>query len=134
MWSPEEAFRGSFRFIVHQIPHACRADDEQSPRVTARGDSAADACEQQQQHGEHGKEGNDDEEEEGGEAEDGPQRLLDRCTAAVLLKANRLAALLIQQSKSVWRLPASLRSLLDSLVSGCSVCLPRVYAPSMYLL
>ncbi|KAF5400086.1 hypothetical protein PHET_06625 [Paragonimus heterotremus] len=45
-----------------------------------------------------------------------PHGLLDRCSAAVLLKANRLAALVVQQSPTLWRLPASLRSLLDSLI------------------
>ncbi|TPP65756.1 Condensin complex subunit 3 [Fasciola gigantica] len=48
--------------------------------------------------------------------EDGPHRLLDRCSTSVLLKANRLAALVVQQSRTLWRLPASLRSLLDSLI------------------
>ncbi|CAH8590498.1 unnamed protein product [Dicrocoelium dendriticum] len=50
------------------------------------------------------------------EADDEPHGLLDRCSASVLLKANRLASLIIQQSPTLWRLPASLRSLLDSLV------------------
>lgn len=49
--------------------------------------------------------------------EEGPNGLLDRCSATVLLKANRLASLVVQQSRTLWRLPASLRSLLDSLVS-----------------
>ncbi|KAA0192197.1 Condensin complex subunit 3 [Fasciolopsis buskii] len=48
--------------------------------------------------------------------EEGPNGLLDRCSATVLLKANRLASLVVQQSRTLWRLPASLRSLLDSLI------------------
>ncbi|KAF8560824.1 hypothetical protein P879_08770 [Paragonimus westermani] len=51
-----------------------------------------------------------------GEDREEPHSLLDRCSAAVLLKANRLAALVVQQSPTLWRLPASLRSLLDSLI------------------
>ncbi|CAL8077468.1 unnamed protein product [Calicophoron daubneyi] len=56
----------------------------------------------------------DDAEDEA--AEDAHQGLLDRCSASVLLKANRIASLLVQQSNTLWRLPASLRSLLDSLI------------------
>ncbi|KAG5452699.1 hypothetical protein CSKR_102126 [Clonorchis sinensis] len=59
----------------------------------------------------------DDEDGEEKAAEDGPHNLLERCSAAVLQKANRLAALVVQQAPTLWRLPASLRSLLDSLVS-----------------
>ncbi|OON18857.1 HEAT repeat protein, partial [Opisthorchis viverrini] len=62
----------------------------------------------------------DDEDGEEKAAEDGLHNLLERCSAAVLQKANRLAALVVQQAPTLWRLPASLRSLLDSLVS----CLP----------
>ncbi|TGZ63558.1 hypothetical protein CRM22_006883 [Opisthorchis felineus] len=58
----------------------------------------------------------DDEDGEEKAAEDGPHNLLERCSAAVLQKANRLAALVVQQAPTLWRLPASLRSLLDSLI------------------
>ncbi|CAH8842031.1 unnamed protein product [Trichobilharzia szidati] len=56
----------------------------------------------------------DDEAEEDAEPEDDDP--IKRCSPVVLHKANRLAALLIQQSPTLWTLPASLRSLLDTLV------------------
>ncbi|KER25994.1 hypothetical protein T265_14099 [Opisthorchis viverrini] len=68
----------------------------------------------------------DDEDGEEKAAEDGLHNLLERCSAAVLQKANRLAALVVQQAPTLWRLPASLRSLLDSLygffIFTCLVC------------
>ncbi|CAI2736832.1 unnamed protein product [Schistosoma spindalis] len=48
--------------------------------------------------------------------EDATQTLIKRCSSSVLFKANRMAALIIQQSPTLWSLPASLRSLLDSLI------------------
>ncbi|KAH8869569.1 Condensin complex subunit 3 [Schistosoma japonicum] len=49
-------------------------------------------------------------------AEDAIQHLFQRCSSSVLFKANRMAALVVQQSPTLWSLPASLRSLLDSLI------------------
>ncbi|CAH8622248.1 unnamed protein product [Heterobilharzia americana] len=48
--------------------------------------------------------------------EDIAESLFQRCSSAVLFKANRMACLIVQQSPSLWCLPASLRSLLDSLI------------------
>ncbi|CAH8616661.1 unnamed protein product [Heterobilharzia americana] len=49
-------------------------------------------------------------------AENTAESLLQRCSSAVLFKANRMACLVVQQSPNLWCLPASLRSLLDSLI------------------
>lgn len=57
-----------------------------------------------------------DDDNEADAVEDATQSLIKRCSSSVLFKANRMAALIIQQSPTLWSLPASLRSLLDSLV------------------
>uniref|UniRef100_A0A094ZXB3 Condensin complex subunit 3 n=1 Tax=Schistosoma haematobium TaxID=6185 RepID=A0A094ZXB3_SCHHA len=56
-----------------------------------------------------------DDDNEADAVEDATQSLIKRCSSSVLFKANRMAALIIQQSPTLWSLPASLRSLLDSL-------------------
>uniref|UniRef100_A0A3Q0KI66 Cnd3 domain-containing protein n=1 Tax=Schistosoma mansoni TaxID=6183 RepID=A0A3Q0KI66_SCHMA len=58
----------------------------------------------------------DDDNDEVDAAEDATQGLFKRCSSSVLFKANKMAALIIQQSPTLWSLPASLRSLLDSLI------------------
>ncbi|CAH8666330.1 unnamed protein product [Schistosoma guineensis] len=57
-----------------------------------------------------------DDDNEADAVEDATQSLIKRCSSSVLFKANRMAALIIQQSPTLWSLPASLRSLLDSLI------------------
>ncbi|KAK4475511.1 hypothetical protein MN116_002559 [Schistosoma mekongi] len=58
----------------------------------------------------------DDDNNKADAAEDATQHLFQRCSSSVLFKANRMAALIVQQSPTLWSLPASLRSLLDSLI------------------